>query len=427
MASLLQLQFIHMDASWGTWRLRTHSLHARMADLLADWLPLRSHAVYQHELLGAAVEQLERACGELRDHPAARPQELAAVAAGMAQAREELAARGVLLDPLAAGRARDAERTASRAAEREARHGAAARHDIGALDDDVDGTPSRAGPRELPSFQLRSEPRPASHLVERDVARVSAGAHRFAAALNDRVDGTPSLAGPRELLPSFLRSEPRLASPIVDSTIDRDGAVLRTTAGDVLLVRPHLGLVHMDIQLAQQVERNATIPAEPWLGMATPQVYLQERRRRLAAARLEVRLTDLACDSGLLLWRTGREMEGIERYVEMAHRLSALPPSGAAAALSSDSPAMELSSTEEAEEAAAAAVELAIEERLERRTEREARHVLFDDLQRGWSDTTFGAERLRLEALDEDDAQTQHEPEVIGVEDRADGLVLADL
>ena len=27
----------------------------------------------------------------------------------------------------------------------------------------------------------------------------------------------------------------------------------------------------------------------------------------------------------------------------------------------------------------------------------------------------------------EDDAQTQHEPEVIGVEDRADGLVLADL
>ena len=39
----------------------------------------------------------------------------------------------------------------------------------------------------------------------------------------------------------------------------------------------------------------------------------------------------------------------------------------------------------------------------------------------------FGAERLRLEALDEDDAQTQHEPEVIGVEDRADGLVLADL
>ena len=88
---------------------------------------------------------------------------------------------------------------------------------------------------------------------------------------------------------------------------------------------------------------------------------------------------------------------------------------------------MELSSTEEAEEAAAAAVELAIEERLERRTDREARHVLFDDLQRGWSDTTFGAERLRLEALDEDDAQTQHEPEVIGVEDRADGLVLADL
>ena len=59
--------------------------------------------------------------------------------------------------------------------------------------------------------------------------------------------------------------------------------------------------------------------------------------------------------------------------------------------------------------------------------EREARQVLFDDLQRGWSDTTFSAERLRLEALDEDDAQRQHEPEVIRVEDRAQGLVLADL
>ena len=69
----------------------------------------------------------------------------------------------------------------------------------------------------------------------------------------------------------------------------------------------------------------------------------------------------------------------------------------------------------------AAAAELAIEERLERRMEREARHALFDDLQRGWSDTTFAAERLRLEALDEDGAQTQHEPEVIGVEDRAEG------
>ena len=77
---------------------------------------------------------------------------------------------------------------------------------------------------------------------------------------------------------------------------------------------------------------------------------------------------------------------------------------------------------------AAAAVERAIEERLERRMEREARHTLFDDLQRGWSDTTFAAERLRLEALDEDGAQTQHEPEVIGVEDRArEGLAEADL
>ena len=44
---------------------------------------------------------------------------------------------------------------------------------------------------------------------------------------------------------------------------------------------------------------------------------------------------------------------------------------------------------------------------------------MFDDLQRGWSDTTLAAERLRLEALDEDGAQMQHEPEAIGVEDRA--------
>ena len=55
-------------------------------------------------------------------------------------------------------------------------------------------------------------------------------------------------------------------------------------------------------------------------------------------------------------------------------------------------------------------------------------YTLFDDLQRAWSDTTFAAERLRLEALDEDGAQTQHEPEVIGVEDRArEGLAEADL
>ena len=36
-------------------------------------------------------------------------------------------------------------------------------------------------------------------------------------------------------------------------------------------------------------------------------------------------------------------------------------------------------------------------------------------------DTTFAAESLRLEALDEDGARRQHEPEVIEVEDRAEG------
>ena len=114
-------------------------------------------------------------------------------------------------------------------------------------------------------------------------------------------------------------------------------------------------------------------------------------------------------------------MEGIERYVEIAHRLSALPASGAAEALSMDSPAVGAVGPSSAEEAAAAAVESAIDERLERRMEREARYALFDDLQRGWSDTTFAAESLRLEALDEDDTRRQYEPEVIGVEDRAEG------
>ena len=37
------------------------------------------------------------------------------------------------------------------------------------------------------------------------------------------------------------------------------------------------------------------------------------------------------------------------------------------------------------------------------------------------ADTTFAAESLRLEALDEDGARRQHEPEVIEVEDRAEG------
>ena len=44
-----------------------------------------------------------------------------------------------------------------------------------------------------------------------------------------------------------------------------------------------------------------------------------------------------------------------------------------------------------------------------------------------WSVVSKAVKSTRLEALDEDDAQMQHEPEVIGVEDRAEGLVLADL
>ena len=67
---------------------------------------------------------------------------------------------------------------------------------------------------------------------------------------------------------------------------------------------------------------------------------------------------------------------------QWAHRLSALPASGAAETLGRESPAIGLGFAEEAEEAAAAAVELAIEDRLERRMEREARHVLFDETPR---------------------------------------------
>ena len=59
--------------------------------------------------------------------------------------------------------------------------------------------------------------------------------------------------------------------------------------------------------------------------------------------------------------------------------------------------------TEAELEAEAAAVDAASEALEERRLERAARHVLFDDLQREWSDATFLAERDRLERQDEED------------------------
>ena len=61
-----------------------------------------------------------------------------------------------------------------------------------------------------------------------------------------------------------------------------------------------------------------------------------------------------------------------------------------------------------------------------RRLEREERRVLFDVLQAGWSDTTFAAERARLEEEEEEAAWADDGLTVIGVADRLEGF-LADL
>jgi hypothetical protein len=68
------------------------------------------------------------------------------------------------------------------------------------------------------------------------------------------------------------------------------------------------------------------------------------------------------------------------------------------------------------EVAAATAIELAIEARVERRMERFARHALFEDLQRGWSDARFVAERSGLEDQDVEDGQRDGQEEIRVVE-----------
>ena len=81
--------------------------------------------------------------------------------------------------------------------------------------------------------------------------------------------------------------------------------------------------------------------------------------------------------------------------------------------------------TTEAElEAEAAAVDAASEALEERRMECAARDVLFDDLQREWSDATFLAERDRLERQDEEDevAWARDGTAVVEVEDRWEGF-----
>ena len=58
--------------------------------------------------------------------------------------------------------------------------------------------------------------------------------------------------------------------------------------------------------------------------------------------------------------------------------------------------------------------------------EREERRALFDVLQVGWSDTTFAAERARLEEEEEAAAWADDGLTVIGAADRLEGF-LADL
>ena len=93
MAQLLQLHFIHMDASWGRWRLNTQHRHEHMAAELASWLPVRpSHAAYREELLSFAVELLQDATIALQAVPHAERSELAGLAAELASARGRLQA-----------------------------------------------------------------------------------------------------------------------------------------------------------------------------------------------------------------------------------------------------------------------------------------------------------------------------------------------
>ena len=56
--------------------------------------------------------------------------------------------------------------------------------------------------------------------------------------------------------------------------------------------------------------------------------------------------------------------------------------------------------------------------------ERFARHALFEDLQRGWSDARFVAERSGLEDQDVEDGQRdgQEEIRVVECEDRLEGF-----
>ena len=80
MAASLQLHFIRMDVSWAMWRLRTHSLHMRMAGELT-WL---SPAWHSNEIFGHAAESLETAEHTLGAHPQSQSHDVAGLAAEVA-------------------------------------------------------------------------------------------------------------------------------------------------------------------------------------------------------------------------------------------------------------------------------------------------------------------------------------------------------
>ena len=132
----------------------------------------------------------------------------------------------------------------------------------------------------------------------------------------------------------------------------------------------------------------AAVRQSPWLA-----VHARERAERLRQqARVDARV---AADT--LYWAEWHEaLEAAEEAgdEEEAERLRT----------GCEVPTTHMPPATEAElEAEAAAVDAASEALEERRLERAARHVLFDDLQREWSDATFLAERDRLERQDEED------------------------
>lgn len=153
----------------------------------------------------------------------------------------------------------------------------------------------------------------------------------------------------------------------------------------------------------------AAVRQSPWLA-----VHARERAERLRQqARVDARV---AADT--LYWAEWHEaLEAAEAAgdEEEAERLRT----------GCEVPTTHMPPATEAElEAEAAAVDAASEALEERRLERAARHVLFDDLQREWSDATFLAERDRLERQDEEDevAWARDGTAVVEVEDRWEGF-----